>query len=301
MGSRRHLAYLEWLESRTLLATAHLGGAIADGIVIAVRAFQQPAVLNGALHGTYAIVNESPRATRSAQLTGTGTVEAFGRVRVTGSVQETGVSDPGQGVGRLTLVNAKGRLVLRLEGPAQDSGSSLSQQFAFVVQGGTGTFRQSTGSGLITVDFAAPSRTLRHHAVTDGPAGRGSFTLVIQPMPAVPGVGEGQPPPPVITSGIRGTALEGPIAPVERPGQPNTRPLPDAIISVQPAGGGPELTRQQADAMGNFAIALAPGSYRIVPLPPEPGQVFPRGIPQDITVAPDQVIDLVVNYDTGIR
>jgi len=53
------------------------------------------------------------------------------------------------------------------------------------------------------------------------------------------------------------------------------RPLPDAIISIQPAGGGPELTRQQADAMGNFEIALAPGSYRIVPLAPQPAQLFP--------------------------
>jgi hypothetical protein len=303
MSSARRRAYFELLESRVPLTAAHPVGPGADGILIALRAAQQPPVLMGTLHGTYAIGDASPQATRSAQLTGSGKIQELGRVRVAGSVQETGVTEPGQGIGMLILMNARGRLVLRLEAQAQASGSALDQNLAFVVQGGTGTFRQLTGAGSIALDFGAPSPTSAHHGTTVGPtpAARGSFTLLIQPAPAVPGVGTGQPPPPLIASGIRGTAVEGPIAPVARPGQPDTQPLPDAIISVQPAGGGPELTRQQADAMGNFAIALAPGSYRIVPLPPQPGQFFPRGIPQDITIAPNQIVDLVVNYDTGIR
>ena len=89
--------------------------------------------------------------------------------------------------------------------------------------------------------------------------------------------------------------------PVDRPGQTNTQPLPAAIITVQPAGGGPELARQQADAMGQFQIALDPGTYLIVPLPPQPGQPLPRGMPQEVTIGPDQVVDVTVNYDTGIR
>lgn len=102
-------------------------------------------------------------------------------------------------------------------------------------------------------------------------------------------------------AGIQGTAIEGPIAPVERPGIPNTRPLPGAIITVQPAGGGPEIARQTADASGQFRIALNPGTYRVVPLPPQAGAIFPRGIPQTVTVPAGQFVSITVNYDTGIR
>ena len=69
-------------------------------------------------------------------------------------------------------------------------------------------------------------------------------------------------------SGIQGVAVAGPIMPVERPGVKNTRPLAGAIITVQPAGGGREIARQAADAQGRFVIALPPGKYRVVPLPP---------------------------------
>jgi hypothetical protein len=102
-------------------------------------------------------------------------------------------------------------------------------------------------------------------------------------------------------SGIQGVAVEGPISPVERPGVPNTRPLPGAIITVQPAGGGAEIARQQADANGAFQIPLAPGSYLIVPLPPQPGAFFPRGTPQAVTVPAGMFVNVTVQYDTGIR
>ena len=38
-------------------------------------------------------------------------------------------------------------------------------------------------------------------------------------------------------------------------------PLAGAIITVQPANGGPEITRVRADLLGRFKIALAPGTY----------------------------------------
>ena len=62
-------------------------------------------------------------------------------------------------------------------------------------------------------------------------SGQGTYNLTVVPERkaswsivlggAVPG-----------TSGIRGVAMEGPISPVERPGVPNTRPLPYAIIEL---------------------------------------------------------------------
>ncbi len=131
-------------------------------------------------------------------------------------------------------------------------------------------------------------------------SGQGTYNLTVVPERkaswsivlggAVPG-----------TSGIQGVAMEGPIAPVERPGVPNTRPLPYAIITAQPAAGGPEIARQQADATGHFQIPLSPGTYRIVPLPPQPGSFFPRGMPQTVTVPPGVFVNLTVQYDTGIR
>jgi hypothetical protein len=102
-------------------------------------------------------------------------------------------------------------------------------------------------------------------------------------------------------SGIQGVAVEGPISPVVRPGVPDTRPLPSAIITVQPAGGGAEIARQQADANGRFQIALNPGTYLIVPLPPQPGAFFPRGTSQTVTVPAGVFVNVTVQYDTGIR
>lgn len=136
--------------------------------------------------------------------------------------------------------------------------------------------------------------------------GQGSYHQVGVPERSAPwgllalpvGTGGGGP---GLTSGIRGVAMAGPIFPVERPGQVNERPLPFAIITVQPAGGGPEIARQQADASGQFQIALGPGSYLIVPLPPQPGSFLPRGIPQSVVVNPGQYTQVTVHYDTGIR
>jgi hypothetical protein len=103
------------------------------------------------------------------------------------------------------------------------------------------------------------------------------------------------------TSGIRGVAMAGPIFPVERPGVPNTRPLANAIITIQPDGGGAEIARQTTDANGRFEIPLAPGVYRIVPLPPDPTAALPRGEPQSVTVRAGAFTEVTVNYDTGIR
>src|SRR5438067_13111241 len=87
-------------------------------------------------------------------------------------------------------------------------------------------------------------------------------------------------PPAPANSGIVGTAVVGPISPVERPGVPNTRALPGAIIAVHSVRGGDEIARATADQNGHFKIALFPGVYRIVPLPPKPDTPLPRGAPQ---------------------
>jgi hypothetical protein len=293
MGRRGWKSDLERLESRSLLAAVHLTGAL-----------QLPAVLSGAVHGTYSIESVHHLSERLVQLTGSGVVPGLAHVRVTGSIDQTAGSDPGHNVGVLTFANQKGCVTLQLNAQAQDSGASGVEEFGFVVRGGTRTYQGWTGVGSIVLNV--------------GPLMRGAFSLALEPPlgPAPTPVPTPTPTPvptptptptpaptptPMIMSGIRGVALEGPIMPVDRPGQTNTQPLPAAIITVQPAGGGPELARQQADAMGQFQIALDPGTYLIVPLPPQPGQPLPRGMSQEVTIGPDQVVDVTVNYDTGIR
>jgi hypothetical protein len=103
------------------------------------------------------------------------------------------------------------------------------------------------------------------------------------------------------TSGIRGIAVAGPVSPVERPGVPNTRPLPGAIITVRPARGGEEIARQPADQNGRFEVALEPGTYRVVPLPPRANASLPRGKTETVEVPVNRFVEMVVEYDTGIR
>jgi hypothetical protein len=134
-------------------------------------------------------------------------------------------------------------------------------------------------------------------------AGKRSLILTFTGLLALPlvGCGAGSGMPILQTSGIQGRATEGPISPVQIPGQPNSQTLPNAIITVQPQGGGGELARQTTDAQGNFKIALAPGAYQVVPLPPDPSSPLPRAAPQTVTVPANQFVTITVDYDTGIR
>ena len=278
MAKLRRQLDVEQLEPRTLLAGAPLPSPGAAVAALAPAQRHLASALTGTVHSRYTARGETRRGVEAFALTGSGTVAGLGRVSLSGSVRAVGPLPAGAAGGRLTLANGAGTLTLRLDGPIPGGAALLPDQLEFRVVRGNGAYRRLAGGGTVDLQL--------------GPAAR--LTLTFQPA-------DEQPPPPTITSGVRGVVLEGPIMPVSRPGVPNSRPLPGAIISVQPPGGGPEVARQTADAMGQFQIALAPGAYLIVPLPPEPGQVFPRGIPQEVIVPPGQVLDLTLMMDTGIR
>jgi ketosteroid isomerase-like protein len=101
--------------------------------------------------------------------------------------------------------------------------------------------------------------------------------------------------------GIEGVVIEGPLTPSQRQGAPNDRPLANAIVSVQPDGGGKEITRVQADGQGRFHLKLAPGSYWLFTQAP-PGH---RGInipkPSRVQVPAGKWVQITLQHDTGIR
>jgi len=102
-------------------------------------------------------------------------------------------------------------------------------------------------------------------------------------------------------SGIQGVVLTGPIRPVVRPGEPNERPLPNAIIRVLPLGGMDMIAQGRANAQGQFRIALAPGTYQVMALAPPSGRYQWPGKPHRVVVRPGRFTELVLSHDTGIR
>jgi hypothetical protein len=238
-------------------------------------------VLAGTLHGRFA-PRHGPSGAGANVLRGSGTVAGLGRVVLTGSVT-AGSLAAGTPAGRLTLANARGAVTLRLVEPTAGA-AAQPDSFAFHILHKTGAFRRLTGEGTIELQLGASAR----------------FALALEPDSGASSPGQ-ETPPPALASGVFGVVLEGPTQPVERPGVPDTRPVPGAVISVQPSGGGAEITRATADAMGMYQISLPPGAYRLVPLAPDPTAFYPRGIPQDVVIGPGQVLDVTLMMDTGIR
>jgi hypothetical protein len=261
---------VEELEPRTVLSAAgprHLATTLV-----------------GTLHGRYAPQPVPVGADPVYAFHGSGKIGGLGQVRLKGSVHGGGSPVPGGKAGKLTVANTHGTLTLLLEDPSPSGAVPLPSAFTFQVLHGTGAYQHVSLTGMIALQVSSDAH----------------FALTIQP-------GSNQTPPPqptpvpTITTGVSGTVQQGPIYPVARPGIQDTRPVPGAIISVQPYGGGPEITRTTADAAGNFQIELAPGAYRIVALPSDPTAYLPRGTPQDVVIGPNQVLILTLDMDTGIR
>ncbi len=59
-----------------------------------------------------------------------------------------------------------------------------------------------------------------------------------------------------------------------------------------------EVTRFVSDQDGNFTVKLPPGEYILDPQSPN---VMPRGIPQDVKEESGKYIEIVIQFDSGIR
>ncbi len=107
-------------------------------------------------------------------------------------------------------------------------------------------------------------------------------------------------PAPTGDSGIEGQVTIGPTCPVERVDQPCPDKPFQAEVTVESAANGREVLRFTSGTDGRFRVALAPGTYRLVPRSPQ-GGALPRAEPLDVTVPQGQYVTADIRFDSGIR
>jgi len=100
-------------------------------------------------------------------------------------------------------------------------------------------------------------------------------------------------------SGVMGIVTRGPLCPVQQLGVPcPDEPYSATLVVLDSANA--EVARTTSGTDGRYAIALAAGSYTMVPLSP-PGVPFPTAGRVDFDVVAGQWTVLDISYDTGIR
>ncbi len=245
--------------------------------------------LAGQGQGTYTSPFMSPDSRPAYALNGEAALAKMDKVKVNGAVRGVALGTVDSATGTLTFTNDKGSVTIDLIGPAQPGSTLLPVDWKYNVSAATGAYQGLVDQGTLKLAFmpAPPS------PVAAATSPQGTFTLVIAG-------GYTFALPPTVRSGVNGVAMIGPISPVDQIGVPNTAPLAGAIISIQ-AADGTEVARAVTDANGKFQIPLPPGKYLLVPLPPQPGKMLPRGTPLTIVVVDGQFADVVVEYDSGIR
>ena len=100
---------------------------------------------------------------------------------------------------------------------------------------------------------------------------------------------------------VDGTVTAGPTCPV-------VQDPPDAACADRPVDGASIWIRDATGAVysdlvtdsdGRFAVRLPQGRYTVEPQPVD--GLLGTAAPQDFEAGPNQTVDLVVRYDTGIR
>ena len=158
-------------------------------------------------------------------------------------------------------------------------------------QGGTSTAPSTSAS---TATAPAPAGTATTSATAVATASDTSVANVATDTPA-PGAATATPTPTGDT-GIAGIVTVGPTCPVER----IDSPCPDrpyaARITVWRGTMMVAETRSGTD--GRFTVLVPPGSYRVVG---KSGATFPRGTEVTVTVVENQMTQVTLRFDSGIR
>jgi len=105
---------------------------------------------------------------------------------------------------------------------------------------------------------------------------------------------------PPLTSGIEGQVLIGPMCPVVQEGTPCPDKPYQATIVVWNAERTKKVQTFETDGEGRFRVPLAPGDYYIDPQPPDTGGP-PTPIPQTVPVPAGRFLQVMIEYDSGIR
>ena len=115
------------------------------------------------------------------------------------------------------------------------------------------------------------------------------------------GGGEGPTPGPVATARIEVTALAGPVCPVETdPPSPECAPRPvDAATIVVVDSEGAEAGRGSTGPDGFVMIDAPPGEFTVVPGSVE--GLLGTAAAVAVKVVKGQTLQVVVDYDTGVR
>ena len=100
-----------------------------------------------------------------------------------------------------------------------------------------------------------------------------------------------------LDTGLRGSVLRGPVIPVCQEDVPCDAPFA-ATFDVRE--GSRRVAVFPSDEDGGFEVALAPGSYLVVPQADAP-IMNPTMQAQEVVVVPDHVTEVVLVFDTGIR
>ena len=89
----------------------------------------------------------------------------------------------------------------------------------------------------------------------------------------------------------------GPISPVSRPGEVNSRPFAADII-IRRASDNYVAAEVRSAEDGTFRVELPPGRYLVEPQPGDPLPIAPA---QEVTVVEGRFAQIEVDYDSGIR
>jgi hypothetical protein len=107
-------------------------------------------------------------------------------------------------------------------------------------------------------------------------------------------------PPAAARSGIAGRVVIGSVCPSVQEGQSCPDEPFAATIVVREREDGREVLTLQTGPDGRFRADLAPGTYVLVPVAPNPGAP-PNAEPQVVTVEPGRYTRVTIRYDSGIR
>lgn len=182
---RNRTPRVEPLESLTLLsglptpAAAHpLPAQAAE-----VQATAAPTVaLDATARGDYTTSRGVADAGLTYNVFAVGRANGLGAVAVTGKLVTVGFIREGHATGTHTVRTARGNLTVDVTGPTQQGFSDLPTQFTFTVKGGTGRFRNATGTGTLNVT-ARPDPL---NANAPNVHAHGLLTLTFRPGPVVP-------------------------------------------------------------------------------------------------------------------